>query len=102
MHGSLSSALTELGGGEKENRYQFNTYGAGLCLWQMRPLKQTSQLEENCYMKKSNQAQARRTPSISASRNYVYKYVYIYFSAAGQARAVGSLESGNLVVYRPL
>ena len=45
---------------------------------------------------------ARRTPSISAPRNYVYKHVYIYFLAAGQARAVGSLESGNLVVYGPL
>ena len=45
---------------------------------------------------------ARRTPSISAPRNYVYKHVYIYFSAAGQARAVKSLESGNLVVYGPL
>ena len=41
MHGSLSSALTELGGGEKENRYQFDACGAGLCLRQMRPLKQT-------------------------------------------------------------
>ena len=46
--------------------------------------------------------EARRTPSISASRNYVYKHVYFYFSAAWQARAVGSLESGNLVVYGPL
>ena len=45
---------------------------------------------------------ARRTPSISAPRNYVYKHVYIYFLAARQARAVGSLESGNLVVYGPL
>ena len=45
---------------------------------------------------------ARRTPSISAPRNYVYKHVYIYFLAAGQARAVGSLESGNLMVYGPL
>ena len=33
--------------------------------------------------------------------NYVYKHVHIYFLAAGQAIAVGSLESGNLVVYRP-
>ena len=45
---------------------------------------------------------ARRTPSISAPENYVYKHVYIYFLAAGQATAVGSLESGNLVVYGPL
>ena len=42
-------------------------------------------------------SEARRTPSISAPRNYVYKHVYIYFSAAGQARAVGSIEGGNLV-----
>ena len=42
---------------------------------------------------------ARRTPSISAARIYVYKYVYIYFSADGQAWAVESLESGNLMVY---
>ena len=47
-------------------------------------------------------AKAHRTPSISAPRNYVYKHVYIYFSAAGQAKAVGSLESGNLMVYGPL
>ena len=46
--------------------------------------------------------EAHRTPSISALRHYVYKYVYIYFLAAGQARAVGSLESGNLMVYGPL
>ena len=43
-----------------------------------------------------------RTLSISAPGNYVYRHVYIYFLAAGQARAVGSLESGNLVVYGPL
>ena len=49
-----------------------------------------------------NFCKAHRTPSISAPRNYVYKQVYIYFSAAGQARAVGSLESGNLMVYGPL
>ena len=47
-------------------------------------------------------SKARRTLSISALRNYVYKHVYIYFLAVGQARAVGSLESGNLVVYGPL
>ena len=45
---------------------------------------------------------ARRTPSISTPRNYVYKHVYIYFSAAEQSKAVESLESGNLVVYGPL
>ena len=45
---------------------------------------------------------ARRTPSISAPRNYVYKHVYIYFLAAGQVMAIGSLESGNLMVYGPL
>ena len=45
---------------------------------------------------------ARRTPSISAPRNYVYKHVYIYFLAAGEVMAVGSLESGNLMVYGPL
>ena len=42
---------------------------------------------------------ARRTPSISAPRIYVYKHVYIYFLADGQAWAVESLESGNLMVY---
>ena len=46
--------------------------------------------------------EARRTPSTSPPRNYVYKHVYIYFSAAGQVMAVGSLESGNLMVYGPL
>ena len=45
---------------------------------------------------------ARRTPSISAPRNYVYKHVYIYFLAAGQVMAVWSLESGNLMVNGPL
>ena len=45
---------------------------------------------------------AHRTPSISAARNYVYKHVYIYFLADGQARAVESIESGNLMVYGPL
>ena len=44
---------------------------------------------------------ARRTPSISAPRNYVYKHVYIYFLADRQPRAVGSLESGNFMVYGP-
>ena len=48
------------------------------------------------------QSEARRTPSTSPPRNYVYKHVYIYFSAAGQFMAVGSLESGNLMVYGPL
>ena len=32
----------------------------------------------------------------------MYKHVHIYFLAAGQPRAVGSLENGNLVMYRPL
>ena len=50
----------------------------------------------------ASKLKARRTPSISAPRNYVYKHVYIYFLAAGQARAVESLESGNLMVYGPL
>ena len=44
-------------------------------------------------------SEARRTPSISAPRIYVYKHVYIYFLADGQAWAVESLESGSLMVY---
>ena len=47
-------------------------------------------------------SQARRKPSLSAPWNYVYKHVYIYFLADRQAKAVGSLESGNLMVYGPL
>ena len=51
----------------------------------------------------SDQGKARRTPSISAATNYVYKCVYIYFSADGQARAVViSKQSGDLMVYKPL
>ena len=51
---------------------------------------------------KKGLTEALRTPSISAEWIYVYKHVYIYFLADGQAWAVESLESGNLMVYWPL
>ena len=54
-----------------------------------------SEVQSNLKLEAYHLCTARRTPSISAPRNYVYKHVYIYFLVAGQARAVGSLESGN-------